>query len=419
MAKRIYQLGIQLMQLFLSIHQYFNQKSALAVAGRKRLFPELEKAMKRNKKPVIWFHAASLGEFEQGRPLMEYFNSNHPSYFILLTFFSPSGYEVRKNYAHANHVCYMPLDTKAMAHKFVTLSRPKMAFFIKYEFWHFHLSALEAAGCWIFSVSSIFRANQAFFKWYGGFNRNMLKQVDHFFVQNATSAALLKGITLNNISVTGDTRFDRVATIVRQAKTIKEIEAFIEGHQVLIGGSTWEPDIETIAPFLQQNTHWKTIIAPHDISEASLKMHEKKLGLKTQRFSEFKNNPLPETQAIIIDNIGMLTSLYQYGSLAFIGGAFGAGLHNTLEAACFGLPIYFGNQKYEKFQEAKDLLENDAAIAVANAQEFTQDLSHKISQGALQKMGENSKLYIQENVGATEKIMNHINPILKKIANER
>jgi 3-deoxy-D-manno-octulosonic-acid transferase len=419
MAQWIYQVGIQLMKLFLGLHQYFNEKSALAVAGRKNLFPALETALQNNDKPLIWFHAASLGEFEQGRPLMEHFKKHHPEYFILLSFFSPSGYEVRKNYEHANYVCYMPLDTAANAHKFIALTNPKMAFFIKYEFWHFHLQALAENGSWVFSISSIFRSKQAFFKWYGGFNRKMLYQIDHFFVQNSLSSALLRGINLNNISIVGDTRFDRVATIVAKAQEIPGMQQFTADHKVLVGGSTWEPDVACFAPFLRANKGWKAIVAPHDISETSLKMHEQVLGVPSQRWSAYQKQADDSVQVIIIDNIGMLTSLYQYGTIAFIGGAFGAGLHNTLEAACFGLPLYFGDKKYAKFQEAKDLLSIGAAESVATAAAFSTAVEDKVKQNKIATTGERSLQYIQKNIGATKKIMTHIDLILKEIADER
>ena len=415
----IYPFGIQLLKFALKLHGRFNKKSQKAIEGRKHLFEELGSRFSNNKRPVAWFHAASLGEFEQGRPLIEYFKQHHPNYFILLTFFSPSGYEVRKNYELADHVSYMPFDTEKNAQEFVNITQPKMAFFIKYEFWHFHLKALEDSNCWIFSVSSIFRSKQAYFKWYGGFYRNMLKKVDHFFVQNGHSKALLNGIGLNNVSISGDTRFDRVHHITQEVKEITSIKAFCAEHPTLIGGSTWEPDVKVIAHFLQQNQEWKAIIAPHDISEANLKKHENLLNVKSIRYSQLdKERNLDPYQVVIIDNIGMLTSLYQYGDAAFIGGAFGAGLHNTLEAACFGLAIFFGDKNFDKFQEANELLEIQAASTVSSAEEFS-GLMHKlITEEAIPTMGEKSKHYIAENIGATEKIMAHIDPIIEKITHE-
>jgi len=417
MMEFLYQIGIGFLISILRIHTFFNKKSALAISGRKNLFPQLEAALAHNQQPVIWFHCASLGEFEQGRPLIEYFKAHH-DYFILLTFFSPSGYEVRKNYEHADYISYMPFDTDSNARQFVTIAKPKMAFFIKYEFWHFHLKALEQSDCWIFSISTILRSNQPYFKWYGSFNRNMLKRIDHFFVQNDTTQALLKTINIHNTTITGDTRFDRVYEIAQNAKKIEQIEQFTKGSNVLIGGSTWEPDIKTVAPFLQKNLAWKAVIAPHDISEASLKMHERILDIPTERFSEIENQVKPETRAIIIDNIGMLTSLYQYGTVAFIGGAFGDGLHNTLEAACYALPIYFGNKKFSKFQEAKDLLKIDASQSVADADDFAEKIRQKIEGNQLAAMGRRGETYVKQNLGATAKIIEHIEPITEKIANE-
>jgi len=418
MTALLYRLGIGLMRMFLSIHALFNQKSALAVSGRKNLFTNLEEALKNNNKTVVWFHCASLGEFEQGRPLIEYFSAHH-DFFILLTFFSPSGFEVRKNYEQADYVTYMPFDTQSNASRFVAIVQPKFAFFIKYEFWYYHLKALENANCWTYSVATILRSDQTYFKWYGVFNRKILKKIDHFFVQNSTTAALLKSININNIKVSGDTRFDRVLSIAGKAEEVEVCKDFCRHNKVLIGGSTWEADVQVIAPFLQANKDWKALIAPHDISEANLKTHENILNLKTERFSNIHTKAATETQVIIIDNIGMLTSLYHYGTVAFIGGAFGAGLHNTLEAACFGLPIFFGDKHYQKFQEANELLEIKAAQTVSNAAAFNQKLSADIDHLLLHARGEESKNYVLKNAGAIDKIIQHIEPIITKLNAER
>ncbi len=322
MGEFFYRLGISLLGIGVKLHSLINVKSKKFVEGRKDLFPQLEERIKSVEQPVVWFHCASLGEFEQGRPLIEAFKQEHLNFFILLTFFSPSGYEVRKNYELADYICYMPLDTSHNAERFVEITQPKLAFFVKYEFWHYHLKALSEADCWVYSVSAIFRSNQRFFKFHGGFYRKILKQFDHIFVQNKTVAALLKGINLHNVSVSGDTRFDRVKSITDSVKPQEMFAEFSKEQPVLIGGSTWEPDIKIIAPFLQQNPEWKAIIAPHDISEANLKLHEEVLKIPTSRFSEIKSVAKAETRVILIDNIGMLSSLYHYGKIAFIGGAF-------------------------------------------------------------------------------------------------
>lgn len=413
MGEFFYRLGISLLGVGVKIHALINAKSKKFVEGRSELFPQLEEEFKSVDQPVVWFHCASLGEFEQGRPLMEAFKQEHLNFFILLTFFSPSGYEVRKNYELADYICYMPLDTSHNAERFVEITQPKLAFFVKYEFWHYHLKALSEADCWVYSVSAIFRSNQRFFKFHGGFYRKILKQFDHIFVQNKTVAALLKGINLHNVSVSGDTRFDRVKSITGSVKPQEMFAEFSKEQPVLIGGSTWEPDIKVIAHFLQQNPEWKAIIAPHDISEANLKLHEEVLKIPTSRFSEIKSVAKAETRVLLIDNIGLLSSLYQYGKIAFIGGAFGGGLHNTLEAACFGLPVFFGNKNYRKFQEAMDLLNAKAAFKVANAQEF---LSIMNSDGfKIEESSQRALEYVNQNIGATDKIMKHIAPIIQKM----
>ncbi|SMG29205.1 3-deoxy-D-manno-octulosonic-acid transferase [Marivirga sericea] len=413
MGEFFYRLGISFLSLGVKISALFNAKSKKFVEGRRDLFPHLEERFKDVDQPVVWFHCASLGEFEQGRPVMEAFKNEHPDFFILLTFFSPSGYEVRKNYELADYICYMPLDTAENAKRFVEITNPKIGFFVKYEFWHYHLKALAKADCWVYSISAIFRSNQRFFKFHGDFYRKILKHFDHIFVQNKKVAALLKGIHIHNVSVSGDTRFDRVKSITDSIKPQDLFTEFSNGQSVVIGGSTWDPDIKVIAPFLQQNSNWKAIIAPHDISETNLKLHEEILKIPTERFSKIEAVAAANTRVILIDNIGMLSSLYQYGKIAFIGGAFGDGLHNTLEAACFGLPVVFGNKNYKKFQEALDLLENGGAFQVANAKDFLFIMNS--GQFNIEEASKNASEYVKENIGATEKIMRYIAPIVQKM----
>jgi 3-deoxy-D-manno-octulosonic-acid transferase len=413
MGEFFYRLGISLLGIGVKLHAQINAKSKKFVEGRRYLFPQLEEKFKSVDQPVVWFHCASLGEFEQGRPLIEAFKQEYPDFFILLTFFSPSGYEVRKNYELADYICYMPLDTSHNADQFVKITQPKLAFFVKYEFWHYHLKALSEADCWVYSVSAIFRSNQRFFKFYGGFYRKILKQFDHIFVQNKTVAALLKGINLYNVSVSGDTRFDRVKSITDSVKPQEMFAEFSKDQPVLIGGSTWEQDIKVIAPFLQQNPEWKAIIAPHDVSEANLKLHEEVLKIPTSRYSKIDSEATTKPRVILIDNIGMLSSLYQYGKIAFIGGAYGDGLHNTLEAACFGLPVFFGNKNYRKFQEALDLLDAKAAFKVANAQEFLSIMNS--DDFKIEESSQRALEYVNQNIGAKDKIMKHIAPIIQKM----
>jgi len=413
MGEFFYRLGISFLSIGVRFHALINAKSRKFVEGRKDLFLQLEQKFKYVDQAVVWFHCASLGEFEQGRPVIEAFKREHPDFFILLTFFSPSGYEVRKNYELADYICYMPVDTHENAERFVKITKPKLAFFVKYEFWHYHLKALSETDCWVYSIAAIFRSSQRFFKSYGGFHRNILKHFDHIFVQNKKVASLLKGIHIHNVSVSGDTRFDRVKSITDSVKPKEIFVEFTKGKSILIGGSTWEPDIKVIAPFLQQNPGWKAIIAPHDISENNLRMHEEILKISSERFSKMESEAAEETRVILIDNIGMLSSLYQYGDMAFIGGAFGDGLHNTLEAACFGLPVFFGNKNYRKFQEALDLISEGGAFKVANAQEFLSIMSSEDFN--MNEASENALDYVNKNLGATDQIMKHIAPIIQKM----
>ncbi len=418
MGKIFYRLGIYLLQVFLKIHALFNEKSKQAVQGRKNLFPSLQNRLKNSEQPLVWFHCASLGEFEQGRPLIESFKKQFPDYFILLTFFSPSGYENKKDYEYADYITYMPFDTSTNAKRFVEITQPKIAFFVKYEFWYFHLKALSDAQCFTYSTSAIFRSEQIFFKPYGGFYRKILKEIDYFFVQNEHSKALLKGININNVTITGDTRFDRVNAIVNTIAPQEPFTSFAKSAPLLIGGSTWEPDIKTIAPFLQENKDWKAIIAPHNINEQSIQLHEEHLNIETIRFSQISGRIPDHIRVVIMDNMGMLSQLYQYGDLAFIGGAFGTGLHNTLEAACFGLPIFFGNKNYQKFNEAIQLLEIGAARLVNNSEDFKDQLKKILTNDELSVMSEKADKFVQSNLGATQKIMESISPIIYQIAKQ-
>jgi 3-deoxy-D-manno-octulosonic-acid transferase len=333
-------------------------------------------------RPVVWFHAASLGEFEQGRPVMEAFKQKFPDHFILLTFFSPSGYEIRKNYAGADYVCYMPLDTAANARDFVEIIKPEITFFIKYEFWYNHLAELKRNGSYILSFSTIFRPDQIFFKSYGGFYRKMLGYFDHLFVQNEESMKLLNKISISNCSLAGDTRFDRVNSIALSTRELPEIAAFLQNSPCLVAGSVWEEDMAVLIPALNQVAlPLKAIIAPHEIKMEQMENWRRLLKGSTMLYSEYKkafdnNQKIQPFDYLIIDNIGMLSSLYRYSSIAYIGGSFGSGLHNILEAATFGVPVLFGNKKFQRFQEALDLVEEGSAKPVAD----TVELKHYLNE---------------------------------------
>ncbi|RZJ97942.1 MAG: 3-deoxy-D-manno-octulosonic acid transferase, partial [Flavobacterium sp.] len=316
----------------------------------------------------IWFHFASLGEFEQGRPVLEKLRQLHPQKKIIITFFSPSGYEIRKNYSLADAIFYLPLDTKKNAKRFIEIVNPEMAIFTKYEFWYYYFNELKRKEIPLYIISGIFRKEQIFFKRYGGFYRNILKCVSHFFVQNEESTLLLKSININNTTISGDTRFDRVYENAKNPKHIPEIDFFCGDSPILICGSTWPDDEKLIAELPAKYPDWKFIIAPHEVHESHIQIIES-LFPETVRFSELKSKRTTDSSILIIDNIGMLSALYQYGRFAYIGGGFGAGIHNTLEAAAFGLPVIFG-PKFSKFQEAKDLIEIGAAKSISSADEL-------------------------------------------------
>lgn len=333
----------------------------------------------------VWFHAASLGEFEQGRPIMERLRVEHPEYKILLTFFSPSGYEVRKNYEGADIICYLPLDTPLNARRFLRAIRPKMAFFIKYEFWYNYLHQLKKLGVPVYSVSSIFRPNQIFFRWYGKQYAKVLNCITHFFVQNEVSRQLLAGIGIDCVTVSGDTRFDRVLAIKEQCKQLPVIDAFLDGKNAFVAGSSWGPDEEIFIPYLtKHNPDWKMIIAPHVIGDDHLKQIERLLdGRKVLRYTEALEaleksegahreevlQKLAEADAIIINCFGLLSSIYRYGKVAYVGGGFGVGIHNVLEAAVWGMPVIFG-PNHEHFQEAVALIAEGGGFSIGGAEDF-------------------------------------------------
>ncbi len=339
---------------------------------------------------------------------MEAFKREHPHYKILLTFFSPSGYEVRKTYAGADYIFYLPWDSAGNAKQFVQLAKPKLAIFIKYEFWYNYTAELKRNSIPLISASCIFRTDQVFFQWYGAFFRRILKNFDHFFVQANQSIDLLKKIGITKASVAGDTRFDRVFAITQNNKTIEIAQQFKGTERVFVVGSLWAEDLEVLAPFINEHkTSLKFIIAPHEINENFLTEIEKSINAKSVRYSK-ANQPLDSHSVLIIDNVGMLSQLYGYGEFAYIGGAFGKGLHNILEAACYGVPIFFGNKNYEKFQEANELIMRGGAFAIADYSELksTYELMVNRPENFLLAC-EVTKSYIKENLGATDKIMKY------------
>jgi len=399
----LYNFGIFLYKIVVTVASAFNVKANLFLKGRKNLLKIIANKEFSKERPV-WFHFASLGEFEQGRPVLEELKKNHPDTKIVVTFFSPSGYEIRKNYILADGVFYLPLDTRKNAAEFIRTVQPRMAIFTKYEFWYHYFKSLQDAGIPLIIISGIFRPDQAFFKWYGGFYRRILGFVTTFFVQNEQSVKLLKQLGLENVELSGDTRFDRVAENVLAPKQLPLIEAFCGSSPVFIAGSTWLPDEMLLKDLFQQFPEWKFIVAPHETNAAHIQEIIKLLPLAV-RYTQL-NSGLSgvDQQVLIIDNIGILSSVYQYGKVAYIGGGFGTGIHNTLEAAAFGLPVIIG-PKYDKFQEAKDLLALGAAVSI---QSFDDLSAAFIKLQKDQNAGITAKNYVLEKTGSTAQIIKYL-----------
>ncbi|GAB4002501.1 glycosyltransferase N-terminal domain-containing protein [Spirosoma daeguense] len=410
-----YNAGISIYQTLARLTAPFNQKAKQWVTGRRNWSTKLTAFLAGNAQPIAWFHAASLGEFEQGRPVMEAFHEQYPDYKILLTFFSPSGYEVRKNYAGADYIMYLPADTPANAKQFVELVKPDIAFFIKYEFWYNYLRELKAHYVPVVSFSTIFRPNQLFFKSNGGpiskFYSSLLHYFDHILVQNQESVDLLSSIGITNVTLAGDTRFDRVAQVAASKKDIPIAHAFKNGQPLLVVGSAWQADMAVLIPFINQFAKpLKVIVAPHEIHDDEIERWRAQLTKPSVRFSQTNVVDIQNANILFIDNIGMLTSLYQYGEFAYIGGAFGKGLHNILEAATFGMPLFFG-PNYAKFQEAVDLINEGAAFPIRDTLElqnvFTNQYANPIKATRI------SQAYVQRNIGATTKVMQVVDQFLK------
>ena len=405
----LYDIGIRLYAVLLHLLSPFHTKARLWVQGRKGLFKHIEQTIETDVRP-IWFHFASLGEFEQGRSVMEAIKKKYPDEKIIITFFSPSGYEIRKNTPLADHVFYLPTDTAAHARRFVDIVRPKFAVFTKYEYWYHYFRVLKQRDIPLLVISAIFREEQVFFKWYGGFFRHILKNVRFFFAQNKESVLWLRAIRIKQVGLAGDTRFDRVVELPQQRPALPEIEQFLAGHnQVLVAGSTWGPDERVLAALLASQTGWKVLLAPHEIHAAHLQEIKQLFpdALFFSRFSSYAAAEINKASVLIIDNIGMLSSLYGYGQLAYIGGGFGAGIHNTLEAATYGIPIVFGTN-YTRFQEAVDLIELGSAFSVENAGKLKQVVEALSVEHKRELAGAAARKYVQEKAGATQIIMKYL-----------
>ena len=410
----IYNLVIYLYLLGVAIYSRFNEKVRKMWRGEREAFKILREKVDPNAK-YVWFHAASLGEFEQGRPLMEQLRKEHPEYKILLTFFSPSGYEVRKNYEGADIITYLPLDTITNARRFLRTVRPVMAFFIKYEFWYNYLHILKHRGVPVYSVSSIFRPEQVFFKWYGRQYGRVLNCFTHFFVQNEVSKELLAKIGITDTTVVGDTRFDRVLQIKEAAKQLPIVEAFVkDAPPVFVAGSSWPPDEEIFIKYFNEHKNWKLIIAPHVIGEDHLKQIEKLLeGRKVIRYTEAEKmgngqlSMVNDCEVLIINCFGLLSSIYHYGQVAYVGGGFGVGIHNLLEAAVWDVPVFFGPNN-QKFQEAQGM-KVSGGFEINNYEEFAAQMDRFAADAAyLQEQGQKAGHFVKGQSGATQKVLSAV-----------
>lgn len=414
----IYNIVIYFVLWGIAIASLFNEKVRKMWRGEREAFKILKQKVDPNAK-YIWFHAASLGEFEQGRPLMERIRKDYPQYKILLTFYSPSGYEVRKNYEGADIICYMPVDTRLNAIRFLRLVRPVMAFFIKYEFWSNFLHILKHRNIPTYSVSSIFREEQVFFKWYGRNYAGVLKCFTRFFVQNEESKRLLEGIGITAVDVVGDTRFDRVLQIKEAAKQLPICEAFRTGvassqsadvphhdFKVFVAGSSWPPDENIFIPFFNEHKDWRLLIAPHVIAEEHLKLILSLIkGKKVVRYTQTTPEEAAEADVLIIDCFGLLSSMYNYGDVAYIGGGFGVGIHNTLEAAVWNMPVIFGPNN-KKFQEAQGLLNSGGGFEINTYEDFSGLMSSLMNDEAfLKQAGDKAGAFVAHLAGATDKVL--------------
>lgn len=403
----LYDIGIAVYDALVHVAAVFSRKPRKMVRGHWVVY-DLLRQQKEEGARYIWFHAASLGEFEQGRPLIEKIRARHPEYKILLTFFSPSGYEVRKHYAGADIVCYLPFDKKRNVRKFLDIIQPCMAFFIKYEFWQNYLNELHRRHIPVYSVSSIFRKEQIFFRWYGYSYRKVLRDFDHLFVQNEVSKRFLSKIGIQQVTVVGDTRFDRVLDIRNQAKQLPLVEAFKGDRLTLVAGSSWQPDEDLFLDYFNAHPEMKLIIAPHVIDENHLVEIINKLKRPYVRYSKANEQNVCQADCLIIDCFGLLSSIYRYGEIAYVGGGFGVGIHNILEAAVYGMPVIFG-PRHAKFMEAHELLEAGGAFSIRGREDLFPLLDRLTTDAAyLRQTGSQAGSYVSSRLGASDRVLAHI-----------
>jgi len=413
--KLFYNIFIQLYYFGIRIASLFATKPKLWLDGRADWQNRLKKALiAKPHAPTLWMHCASLGEFEQGRPVLEAFKASQPQAKIVLSFFSPSGYEIRKDYALADHVCYLPLDTPTNAKQFIEIVAPDLVIFVKYEFWYHYLQATADCSIPLYLIAGAFRKNQPFFKWYGSLHRKMLYCFSHFFVQNEASLQLLQGLNITQVTKAGDTRIDRVLDIAQNPKSLPIIQSFKGNHKLLVIGSSWERDEQILFDYFNQHlpADWKVVIAPHNIEPSNINRLAQLIALPHALYSEAQNRDLSQFEVLIINNIGLLSSIYQYGDLGYIGGGFGTGIHNTLEPIAFKLPLIFG-PKYHKFQEAIQLLEDKAAISITDTSAFQEAFEEYMKDEYRAQAGQKAFTYLQTNKGASAQIMQRINAELR------
>ncbi|MEY2761994.1 MAG: Lipid 3-deoxy-D-manno-octulosonic acid transferase [Bacteroidota bacterium] len=400
----LYSFILFLYRVLVRLLALFQSKAALMNEGQKQVWIGLERQFNENDKPVAWFHSASLGEFEQGRPIIEAYKNENPQHFVLVTFFSPSGYEVRKSYVGADFVSYLPLDGYFNSERFLNLVKPSLAVFIKYEFWYYYLTGLKRRGISTILVSAIFRPNQVFFQWYGGFYRRLLDCFTHLFVQDQSSAELLNRV---NVTVAGDTRFDRVLDTLRNLVSWDLLTQFLDNTEFMVVGSAWQADMDVLIPLINSKKYpFKWVIAPHEINAEELLEWEKKIDLSVS----YSKGPIRENaEVLFVNEVGRLANLYRGASFAYIGGAFGDGLHSTLEAAVFGPTVFFGNKNYLKFREARELIELGLAFPVGNTEELDKAMRviYDDDQSFVNKQVK-SRAFVQLQAGATDRIIEFV-----------
>lgn len=403
----IYNLAIYLYLWGVAVASLFSPKVRKMWRGERAAFGVLRQKVDPTAR-YAWVHAASLGEFEQGRPIIERLRQTHPEYKILLTFFSPSGYEVRKDYQGADIVCYLPLDTPINAIRFLRLVRPSVAFFIKYEFWYNYLHILKHRQVPVYSVSSIFRPDQVFFRWYARQYAKVLRCFTHFYVQNEVSRDLLAKIGITAVTITGDTRFDRVLQIKEQAKQLPIVESFVGNKKAFVAGSSWQPDEDVFIPFFNEHKDWKLIIAPHVIGEDHLRQILSKLDRKAVRYTHTTPEEAAQADCLIIDCFGLLSSIYHYGQVSYVGGGFGVGIHNVLEAAVWDIPVIFGpNNKH--FQEAQGLMAQGGGFEITSAADFARLMTRLMNdEDFLNESGRQAGAFVKSCTGATDKILSDV-----------